>query len=84
MLFSTQTFAIFAEIAARACGCDKESVIGAAQDWEAATSPAWSEMKVGIAAGVAGSPKHVIDGKIVADTDSGWGVAEWKAKLALL
>ena len=45
---------------------------------------AWRECKIGITAGVMGSPKHVIDGSLVVGTDSEWTVAEYAAKIATL
>ena len=45
---------------------------------------AWAECKVGIATGVMGSPKHVIDGSVLTGTDSEWEVADYKAKLLAL
>ena len=33
---------------------------------------------------VYGTPKHVIDGKLVPDTESAWGAAEWAEKLKSL
>jgi hypothetical protein len=31
-----------------------------------------------------GAPKHVIEEKLVTDTESSWGVAEWTEKLKTL
>ena len=33
---------------------------------------------------VYGTPKHVIDGKLVPDTESAWGAGEWADKLKSL
>ena len=33
---------------------------------------------------VYGTPKHVIDGKLVPDTESAWGAADWADKLKSL
>ena len=33
---------------------------------------------------VYGTPKHVIDGKLVPDTESAWGAADWAEKLKSL
>ena len=33
---------------------------------------------------VYGTPKHVIDGELVPDTESAWGAADWADKLKSL
>ncbi len=53
-------------------------------DWESVVKPAFDEHKIALSYGVFGTPKHVIHGKIVSDTDSRWGVEEWKARLNFL
>jgi len=50
-------------------------------NWEEAVKPANTEHKEALAYGVFGTPKHVIDGKLVLDTESSWGVDEWQQKL---
>ena len=37
-----------------------------------------------IDAQVYGTPKHVIDGKLIPDTESAWGAADWAEKLKSL
>lgn len=88
---------VFATIAQRAGLLDSEEVEdtimdGANQltlndfmvrmdDWEKVVKPAYSEHKIALSYGVFGTPKHVIHGKLVPDTESSWGVDEWKVKL---
>jgi hypothetical protein len=50
-------------------------------DWENVIKPAYAEHKIALGYGVFGTPKHVINGKLVLNTESTWGVDEWKAKL---
>ena len=50
-------------------------------DWEMAVKPAYTEHKIALGFGVYGTPKHVIDGKLMTDTESGWGPDEWTEKL---
>jgi len=71
-----QVFAIFADLAKSAgskLSTDElvERAMGKGQD------AAWKEFKVGIARGVIGTPKHVIDGVLV-KTDSEWKVADYQ------
>ena len=49
-----------------------------------AVKPAYTEHKVALGYGVYGTPKHVIDGKLVPDTESAWGAVEWAEKLKSL
>ena len=53
-------------------------------DWESAVKPAYAEHKVALSYGVYGTPKHVIDGELVPDTESAWGAVEWAEKLKSL
>ena len=46
--------------------------------------PAYAEHKIALGYGVYGTPKHVIDGKLVPDTESAWGAADWAGKLGSL
>jgi hypothetical protein len=50
-------------------------------DWERVIKPAWEEHKVALQYGVWGTPKHVIDEKLVPDTESTWGPDEFEAAL---
>ena len=50
-------------------------------DWNEITKPTYQEHKYALEKGVFGTPKHVIDGKLVLDTESSWGVKEWQDKL---
>ena len=45
------------------------------------TMAAWQEIKLAYADNAAGSPRHVINGSVVANTESAWGVDEWVEKL---
>jgi len=77
---------IFASIAREAGLFDEdvlpeETFLAMVRDWEAAVGPAYAEHKKALAHGVYGTPKHVIDEKLVADTESAWGPDEWVAKL---
>lgn len=53
-------------------------------DWETAVKPAYAEHKIALGFGVYGTPKHVINDVLVADTDSEWGVPEWTQVLSKL
>jgi hypothetical protein len=80
--------AVFANIAEK-CGLldeelNREKFIAECNDWEKAVKPAFMEHKVALAYGVYGTPKHVIDEKLVADTDSAWGPDEWIERLKTL
>uniref|UniRef100_A0A7S3P5I0 Thioredoxin-like fold domain-containing protein n=1 Tax=Amphora coffeiformis TaxID=265554 RepID=A0A7S3P5I0_9STRA len=50
-------------------------------DWNEIIKPTYQEHKYALERGVFGTPKHVIDGKLVPDTESSWGVKEWRDKL---
>jgi 2-hydroxychromene-2-carboxylate isomerase len=54
------------------------------RDWEMAVKPAYTEHKVALDHGVYGTPKHVIEEKLIADTESAWGPEEWEEKLKAL
>ena len=80
--------AVFANIAEKAGVLDdaftKEAFLSSLHDWESAVKPAYAEHKVALSYGVYGTPKHVIDGKLVPDTESAWGAADWAEKLKSL
>ena len=59
----------------------KKDFIENMDDWEAAVKPGYTEHKYALEYGVYGTPKFVIDEKLVADTESSWGADEWAAKL---
>ena len=59
----------------------EEYFLAKIHDWEEAVKPAYAEHKKALAYGVYGTPKHVIDEKLVEDTESSWGADEWVAKL---
>mmetsp|Transcript_27324 Transcript_27324/g.45500 ORF Transcript_27324/g.45500 Transcript_27324/m.45500 type:complete len:179 (+) Transcript_27324:109-645(+) len=80
--------AVFANLAEEA-GCfrdqlSKEHFLANINNWETAVKPAWAEHKVAMGYGVFGTPKHVINEKLVEDTESAWGPDEWEVKLASL
>ena len=82
-----QIFEIFSNIAVEASG----GVLSAAELTRIGLTrkpdyymKAWGECKIGVVAGVTRSPMHVIDGLVVAGTDSAWGVSDYRAKLATL
>jgi 2-hydroxychromene-2-carboxylate isomerase len=77
--------AIFASIAEKAGVLDSEFTIeqflANLHDWEKAVKPAYAEHKIAMGYGVYGTPKQVIDEKLVSDTESVWGPDEWAEKL---
>jgi protein-disulfide isomerase len=80
--------AAFAAVAEKALVFDdsftKEIFLKDLHDWEKAVKPAYTEHKIAIGYGVSGTPKQVIDDKIVPDTESAWGPDEWAEKLKSL
>ena len=80
--------AVFASIAEGAGVLDdefnKDNFLSKLHDWEQAVMPAYTEQKVALGFGVYGTPKHVIGGSLIPDTESAWGAAEWEAKLKTL
>jgi len=80
--------AVFATIAEKAGVLDasftKEAFLSSLHDWESAVKPAYAEHKIALGYGVYGTPKHVIDGELVPDTESAWGAADWAEKLKSL
>ena len=80
--------AVFASIAQESGIFDdsfgKDDFLEGLHDWESAVSPAYTEHKIALSYGVYGTPKHIINEKLVADTESAWEVADWAAKLDTL
>ena len=80
--------AVFATIAQKAGVLDdaftKEAFLADLHDWESSVKPAYAEHKVALGHGVYGTPKHVIDGELVPETESAWGAADWAEKLKSL
>ena len=80
--------AVFANIAEKSGVLDaeftKEAFLSSLHDWESSVKPAYAEHKIALGYGVYGTPKHVIDGELVPDTESAWGAAEWAEKLKSL
>ena len=72
--------AIFAAIALD-CGVigveEMGSFLAGINDWEQSIKPAWTEHKEALSAGVVSTPKHVIDGVLMENTESAWGPSEW-------
>lgn len=80
--------AAFAAVAEKADVFDdnftKEVFLRDIHDWEKSVKPAYAEQKIALEYGVFGTPKHIIDDKIVPDTESAWGPDEWAEKLKTL
>lgn len=76
---------VFFKIAESAgSGVSKEDFLAGLHDWEKAVKPAYTEHKAALGYGVYGTPKHVINEKLVPDTESAWGADEWAEKLKSL
>ena len=78
--------AIFADIANKAGVLDettftRNDFLANIHNWDLAIKPAWTEHKEALAFGVVGTPKSVIDGMLVTDSDSSWGPDEWAKEL---
>jgi 2-hydroxychromene-2-carboxylate isomerase len=84
----SESDAVFAAVAEAAGVFDesftKEDFLAGMHDWEMAVKPAYAEHKVALGHGVYGTPKYVIDEKLVPDTESAWGPDEWTEKLKTL
>lgn len=85
----SQVDAVFASIADQAGVLDKEDFtadvfLAKLHDWELAVKPAYSEHKEALAYGVYGTPKHVINERLLEDTESAWGPDEWAERLERL
>jgi protein-disulfide isomerase len=84
----SDVIAVFAEIADSAGlldthteGLTKEKFVKEIDDKEKAFKPAYSEYKRALSYGVHGTPKNVIEEKLILDTESLWGPDEWAEKL---
>lgn len=79
---------VFANIAERGGFLDddltKDKFLKEMGDWEKAVKPAYTEHKEALRYGVYGTPKHVIEEKLVEDTESSWGVDAWAKKIKTL
>ncbi|CAB9511777.1 expressed unknown protein [Seminavis robusta] len=62
-------------------GFTKDFFLANLHDWELAIKPAWTEHKEALALGVVSTPKQVIDGVLIAESESSWGAQEWQDKL---
>lgn len=62
----------------------KSTFVKEIDDWEKAIKPAYTEHKIALGYGVFGSPSHVIDEKLVPDTESDWNADDWAEKLSKL
>jgi 2-hydroxychromene-2-carboxylate isomerase len=62
----------------------KEDFLAGMHDWEMAVKPANTEHKIALGHGAYSTPKYMIDGKLVDDTESAWGPDEWAEKLKTL
>ena len=82
--------AVFADIAQQAGLFDetkeltREIFLANLHDWDTVVMVANKEHKMALGYGVFGTPKHVIDEKLVPDTESAWGPDEWETKLKSL
>lgn len=80
--------AVFCDIAQKAGLFDdtftREKMMEGMHDWEGAVKPAYADCKFAFGYGVYGTPKHVIDERLVPDTESEWGVTEWTEVLSKL
>eukprot|EP00547_Thalassionema_nitzschioides_P003871 CAMPEP_0194199704 /NCGR_PEP_ID=MMETSP0156-20130528/624_1 /TAXON_ID=33649 /ORGANISM="Thalassionema nitzschioides, Strain L26-B" /LENGTH=177 /DNA_ID=CAMNT_0038924639 /DNA_START=45 /DNA_END=578 /DNA_ORIENTATION=+ len=78
----------FASIAEKAGVFDgtftKEAFLADLHNWEKAVKPAYTEHKIALGYGVYGTPKNVINERLVADTESAWGPDDWTEKLKTL
>ena len=79
---------VFADIAQEAGVFDdsftREFFLEHLHDWDEVIKPSYGEVKAALNYGVFGTPKHVIDDKLVLDTESAWGPEEWEDKLRSL
>ena len=80
---------VFGDIAEEAGVLDESSFSRAdfdqkLHDWDRIVKPTYGEHKVALAYGVFGTPKHVIDEQLVANTESSWGAEEWRERLTRL
>ena len=55
----------------------KDNFVEKIQDWELCIKPAYDEHKVALGYNVYGTPKHVINGQLMVDTESSWSADEW-------
>jgi hypothetical protein len=62
----------------------KEKFLLECGGWEKAVQPAYAEHKMALDYRVYGTPKHVIEEKLVEDTESSWGPDDWAVKLETL
>ena len=81
----SEIYAVFCDIAEQAGILDaeftKEQMMQGIDDWNSAIQPAYAEHKVALGHGVYGTPKHVIGGKLVPETESTWGAQDWQEVL---
>ena len=79
---------VFADIADKAGVLDesftRDDLLSNMNDWETVVKPAYDEHKVALGYGVFGTPKHVINEKLVPDTESSWGPDEFEEHLRKL
>lgn len=82
--------AVFVDIADQAGillggeGATRADMLTGMHDWETAIKPAYAEHKIALGYQVYGTPKHVINEKLMPDTESEWGVTEWTEVLSKL
>ena len=59
----------------------KDYFLSKVNDFAEAVKPAYSEHKVALSYGVYGTPKNVINERLIDGTESAWGPEEWGKKL---
>ena len=82
----TEIIEVFANIAEKVDGLFNEEFtrdvfVEKIHDWNMAVKPAYNEHKIALGYKVYGTPKHVINERLLEDTESSWGVDEWVKKL---
>jgi len=50
-------------------------------DWKGNVMPTWFEHKEALTKGVLKAPQHVLNGKLLEDTESSWDVHDYEARL---
>lgn len=82
----SEIIAVFANIAEKVDGLfntefTRDVFVEKIHDWNMAVKPAYNEHKIALGYKVYGTPMHVINERLLEDTESSWGVDEWVKKL---
>ena len=84
----SEVYAVFADLAEESGVFDDEftrkEFLEKIDDWDLTVKPAYLEHKYALGYGIFGTPKFVLDDKLLADTESSWGPDEWAEKLKSL